>query len=222
MVTEMGNSNLLNKMAEIIQKSDNQTAKQKKIMEVAISLFAEKGYSNTATAEIAKLAGVAEGTIFKHYGTKENLLLSIMVPFLKELFPSMADELFEELMTDNISFEEFLRKFLKNRTHFLLDNQEIFQVFIKEMIYKEELKNELVPYIFEQASPRLGKVIDVFQKRGEVIDLPISQIKNVLATTVFGFFISRFALLNRQYLNDEEIDHIVRFIINGIGSAPNP
>ncbi|WP_346216764.1 TetR/AcrR family transcriptional regulator [Caldifermentibacillus hisashii] len=218
----MGNSNLLNKMAEIIQKSDNQTAKQKKIMEVAISLFAEKGYSNTATAEIAKLAGVAEGTIFKHYGTKENLLLSIMVPFLKELFPSMADELFEELMTDNISFEEFLRKFLKNRTHFLLDNQEIFQVFIKEMIYKEELKNELLPYIFEQASPRLAKVIDVFQKRGEVIDLPISQIINVLATTVFGFFISRFALLNRQYLNDEEIDHIVRFIINGIGSAPNP
>jgi len=218
----MGNSNLLNKMAEIIQKSDNQTAKQRKIMEVAISLFAEKGYSNTATAEIAKLAGVAEGTIFKHYGTKENLLLSIMVPFLKELFPSMADELFEELMTDNISFEEFLRKFLKNRTHFLLDNQEIFQVFIKEMIYKEELKNELLPYIFEQASPRLAKVIDVFQKRGEVIDFPISQIINVLATTVFGFFISRFALLNRQYLNDEEIDHIVRFIINGIGSAPNP
>lgn len=213
----MGNNNLLNKMAEIIQKSDKQTPKQKKIMEVAISLFAEKGYSNTATAEIAKLAGVAEGTIFKHYGTKENLLLSIMVPFLKELFPSMADELFEELMTDNISFEEFLRKFLKNRTHFLLDNQEIFQVFIKEMIYKEELKNELLPYIFEQASPRLAKVIDVFQKRGEVIDLPISQIINVLATTFFGFFISRFVLLNLQLLNDEEIDHIVHFIVNGIG-----
>ncbi|MCM3479221.1 TetR/AcrR family transcriptional regulator [Caldibacillus thermoamylovorans] len=216
----MGNNNLLNKMAEIIQKSDKQTPKQKKIMEVAISLFAEKGYSNTATAEIAKLAGVAEGTIFKHYGTKENLLLAIMVPFLKELFPSMVDELFEELMIDNnISFEEFLRKFLKNRINFLLDNREIFQVFIKEMIYREELKNELVPYIFEQASPRLGKVIDVFQKRGEVIDLPISQIKNVLATTFFGFFISRFVLLNLQLLNDEEIDHIVHFIVNGIGKC---
>lgn len=214
----MGNNNLLNKMAEIIQKSDKQTPKQKKIIEAAISLFAEKGYSNTATAEIAKLAGVAEGTIFKHYGTKENLLLAIMVPFLKELFPSMVDELFEELMIDNnISFEEFLRKFLKNRINFLLDNREIFQVFIKEMIYREELKNELVPYIFEQASPRLGKVIDVFQKRGEVIDLPISQIKNVLATTFFGFFISRFVLLNLQLLNDEEIDHIVHFIVNGIG-----
>lgn len=216
----MGNNNLLNKIAEIIQKSDKQTAKQKKIMEVAISLFAEKGYSNTATAEIAKLAGVAEGTIFKHYGTKENLLLAIMVPFLKELFPSMVDELFEELMIDNnISFEEFLRTFLKNRMNFLLENQEIFQVFIKEMIYKEELKNELLPYIFEQASPRLEKVIEVFQKRGEVIDLPISQVKNLLATTFFGFFISRFVLLNHQFLNDKEIDYIVQFIINGIGKC---
>lgn len=219
MVTEMGNNNLLNRMMEISQKSGKQTAKQKRIIEVAISLFAEKGYSNTATAEIAKLAGVAEGTIFKHYGTKENLLLSIMVPFLKELFPSMVDELFEELMVDNISFEEFLRKLLKNRMNFLLDNQEIFQVFIKEMIYKEELKNELLPYIFEQASPRLTKVFDVFQKRGEVIDLPINQITNVFATTLFGFLLSRFALLDRQLLNDEEVDHFVHFILNGIGKC---
>lgn len=179
----------------------------KNVEALAISLFAEKGYSNTATAEIAKLAGVAEGTIFKHYGTKENLLLSIMVPFLKELFPSMVDELFEELITDNISFEEFLRTFLKNRMNFLLENQEIFQVFIKEIIYKEELKNELLPYILEQTSPRIGKVIEIFQKRGKVIDLPIAQIINVLATTLSGFFISRFVLLNLQL----EIDHIVHF-----------
>lgn len=215
----MENQNLLDKIAKIIQSSDKQTAKQQKIMEVAISLFAEKGYSNTATAEIAKLAGVAEGTIFKHYGTKENLLLSIMVPFLKELFPSLMDELFEELMDDNKTFEEFIRQLLKNRMNFLLANQEILQVFIKEMIYKEELKKELLPYIFEQAAPRLTKVIDTFQKRGEIMDGPISQVINLLATTVFGFIISRFVLLNNQSLNDEDIDHIVRFIINGIGKT---
>ena len=87
-------------MAKIRKKSNKQTDKQKKIIEVAIATFAEKGYSNTPTSEIAKKAGVAEGTIFKHYGTKENLLLSIMIPFLKDFFPMMAEELIGELMKD--------------------------------------------------------------------------------------------------------------------------
>lgn len=64
--------------------SKKQTDKQQKIAEVAISLFAEKGYENTSTSEIAKEAGVAEGTFFRHYKTKDNLLLSKILPFMKE------------------------------------------------------------------------------------------------------------------------------------------
>ena len=70
-----------------------QTEKQQKIIETAIQLFAEKGYANTSTAEIAKASGVSEGTIFKRYGTKDNLLLSVILPFVSELFPQMAQEM---------------------------------------------------------------------------------------------------------------------------------
>ena len=66
------------------------TKKQEAIVEAAIKLFAEKGYANTSTAEIAKLAEVSEGTIFKHYRTKDTLLLSVMLPFIKENFPSLS------------------------------------------------------------------------------------------------------------------------------------
>lgn len=45
--------------------------KQIKILEAAIEIFAEKGYASTSTSEIAKRAGVAEGTIFRHYKTKK-------------------------------------------------------------------------------------------------------------------------------------------------------
>ncbi|MDP4107839.1 MAG: helix-turn-helix domain-containing protein, partial [Bacillota bacterium] len=43
------------------------TEKQQKIVETAIQMFADKGYASTSTAEIAKAAGVAEGTIFRHF-----------------------------------------------------------------------------------------------------------------------------------------------------------
>lgn len=213
-------SNILNKIAETLKKSDKQTEKQRKIVEAAISAFAEKGYSNTSTAEIAKMAGVAEGTIFKHFGTKENLLLSIIIPFIKDFSPQMADEIFEEVMKDeNLTFEKVLRNLLENRINFILDNREIFMVFIKEMVYKEELRNELLPHVINEVSKRLTRVIETFQKRGELIDKPVSEIAKFLGTSLAGFFISRFVVLNVPAVSEEEMEEFIQFILNGIGQS---
>ena len=219
MVIEMVNNNLLDEMAKILEKSNKQTVKQKRIIEVAISLFAEKGYSNTSTSEIAKQAGVAEGTIFKHYGTKENLLLSIMVPFLKDFFPTMADELFGELFNSQCSFEEFLRALLINRSAFLTENREIFQVFIKEMFYKEELRNELLPNVLAIGSKHFIKVIEVFKKRGEIKDIPNEVIQKMLITVIGGLFISNFVLLNKHSISENEIEEAIFFILKGLGQS---
>ena len=216
----MVNNNLLDEMTKILEKSNKQTVKQKKIIEVAITSFAEKGYSNTSTSEIAKKAGVAEGTIFKHYGTKENLLLSIMVPFLKDFFPTMADELIGELMNDKCSFEEFLRALLTNRSAFFSENREIFQVFIKEMFYKEELRNELLPNVLEIGSNHLIKVIEVFKQRGEIRDIPNEIILKMLSTVIGGLFISNFVLLNKHSVSENEIEEAIFFILNGLGQSP--
>ena len=215
----MAERNLLNAMAGTIKPHGKKTVKQEKILAAAITLFAEKGYSNTSTAEIAKMAEVAEGTIFKHYGTKKNLLMSLLVPFIKDFLPVMADELVEELMGEGTSFEDFLKNLLKNRTAFFLENREIFQIFIKELIYKEELKNELLPCIIKNGSSRLIKVIESFQKRGELVDGTPEFILKTLGTMISGFFISRFVLLNRHSISDEEIDEITFSILNGVGKV---
>lgn len=219
MVNQMVNNNLLDEMAKILEKSNKQTVKQKKIIEVAIATFAEKGYSNTSTSEIAKKAGVAEGTIFKHYGTKENLLLSIMVPFLKDFFPTMAEELIGELMKDHYSFEEFLRALLKNRSAFLSENREIFQVFIKEMFYKEELRNELLPNVLKVGTDRLINVIEVFKQRGEIKDIPNELVLKMLFTVISGMFISNFVLLNKHSISENEIEEVIFFILKGLGQS---
>lgn len=215
----MVNNNLLDEMAKIRKKSNKQTDKQKKIIEVAIATFAEKGYSNTPTSEIAKKAGVAEGTIFKHYGTKENLLLSIMIPFLKDFFPMMAEELIGELMKDKCSFEEFLRNLLINRSAFLSENREIFQVFIKEMFYKEELRNELLHNVLEVGAYYLIHVIEVFKQRGEIKDIPNESVLKMLITVIGGMFISNFVLLNKQFISEDEIEDAIFFILKGLGKA---
>lgn len=43
------------------------------IVDVALKIFAEKGFSGTRTKEIAELAGISETLIFMHFKSKEEL-----------------------------------------------------------------------------------------------------------------------------------------------------
>ncbi|WP_431928585.1 TetR/AcrR family transcriptional regulator [Amycolatopsis tucumanensis] len=49
-----------------------------RILAAAEELFAERGYARTSTARLAAAAGVPQGLIFYHFGTKEGLLLALI------------------------------------------------------------------------------------------------------------------------------------------------
>lgn len=53
------------------------TEKKQNILDSALKLFAQKGYPNTSTAKVAESAGVSEGLIFKHFGSKQELLEAV-------------------------------------------------------------------------------------------------------------------------------------------------
>ncbi|MBN2467138.1 MAG: TetR/AcrR family transcriptional regulator [Deltaproteobacteria bacterium] len=53
--------------------------RKKAILDAAAALFAERGFAATPTAEIARRAGVAEGTIFHHFKNKDELLFNIVI-----------------------------------------------------------------------------------------------------------------------------------------------
>lgn len=47
---------------------------QEKIEQAALALFAEKGVDRTTIGDIARAAGIAEGTLYRHYASKEELV----------------------------------------------------------------------------------------------------------------------------------------------------
>ena len=60
-------------------------SKKDEILQAATKLLALKGFKDTSMAELAKITGVAQGTIFYHYTSKEELFLSILKAFKDDI-----------------------------------------------------------------------------------------------------------------------------------------
>ncbi len=63
--------------------------KKEKILQTALRLFGEQGYDRTSTSLIAREAGVSEGLIFRHFGSKSGLLEAIMDEGLNQIAETM-------------------------------------------------------------------------------------------------------------------------------------
>ncbi|MFN8776334.1 MAG: TetR/AcrR family transcriptional regulator [Flavobacteriales bacterium] len=65
------------------------------ILATALQLFADEGYHATTTRHVAQAAGVSEGLIFRHFGSKEGLLKAVMT-----LGEERIHMLYEHLLTE--------------------------------------------------------------------------------------------------------------------------
>lgn len=64
--------------------TEKQTGKRQAIIDTALLLFTERGFHGTPTSLIAKEAGVATGTFFHYFKTKEELIETLYVDIKKE------------------------------------------------------------------------------------------------------------------------------------------
>ena len=72
------------------EASERRTDKRSLITEAAIEVFAEKGFHQARVSDVARRAGVADGTIYLYFKNKEDLLLSIFEEKMDELLASLG------------------------------------------------------------------------------------------------------------------------------------
>ena len=61
------------------------------ILEAALALFSSKGFHDTTMEEVANAAGVAKGTIYLYFQSKEHLLLALKRDFMQGLTDAVAN-----------------------------------------------------------------------------------------------------------------------------------
>jgi TetR/AcrR family fatty acid metabolism transcriptional regulator len=70
--------------------------KRDRILKAAVRVFARSGFHATRVSEVAKAAGVADGTIYLYFKSKEELLFSLFEDRVEKLLTYMRDELPKE------------------------------------------------------------------------------------------------------------------------------
>lgn len=205
-------------LQQLLEDSEDLTEKQKQILLAAIETFSEKGYAATSTNEIAKKAGVAEGTIFRHYKTKKDLLMAIVAPTMaKFLAPFIINDFNKVLNTKYERYEDFLRAMIVNRQKFLQANLSLLKILLQEIPFQPELKAQFKAHILPKVYGRLKEIVEYYQENGSIIDLPPYSIVRFMATSILGHLIGRYLLFPEMDWDDElEIERTVQFIMHGL------
>jgi AcrR family transcriptional regulator len=169
-------------------------ARREQIVEAATRVFAEKGFRRATTREVAREAGVSEGTIYNYFEAKDDILMAILHR-LNETERRAED--FEEGTASD--FQGFLEQYLRRRMSLIWENREVFRVVLSEMLVNAELRE---PYLRRVIKPTMRIAEESFRSRmeqGEVrqTDAPLAM--RSVAGAVLG-------LLVLGLLGDEEVD----------------
>jgi AcrR family transcriptional regulator len=68
-------------------------ARPRELLDAALALFVEKGFTATRSEEVAARAGVSKGTLFLYFQSKEDLFKAVIRENIGSLFPAWFEEL---------------------------------------------------------------------------------------------------------------------------------
>ncbi|MBZ9749470.1 TetR/AcrR family transcriptional regulator [Deinococcus sp. HMF7604] len=120
------------------------------ILTAAQNSFAQKGFHRTTMREVARQAGLAEGTLYNHFDNKDALLLG--------LFEALGEQTRANLtLPTDAPPRQALKAVLSAPLRTLAqDNFALFRVVVSEALVRPELGQQFAALLFEQAAPELG------------------------------------------------------------------
>jgi len=118
------------------------------ILQTAQRLFAKNGYDGTTIRELAKQAGVAEGTLFHYFSNKKKILIELATEGWVEILTDLLTELSE--MSSYKAVAQVMRHRMLNISH----NADMMKVCFLEAQFHPELRDQI-------QSEVIGKMTDV-------------------------------------------------------------
>jgi len=197
------------------------TKKQRAILEAALDVFSERGFARTATSEIARRASVAEGTIFRTWRTKKDLLIALVTPvILKLVVPYFIKEVQGVAEDADADLPTFVRSLYRNRVeHVVKRHPRAVRILVQEIAFHPEIQELLRDQAMDQLVPHLLDAIGRYQAAGVIAEMPREAALRLLVVNFAGMLVSGyFAPPDKDVDQEVELDRTVDFVVKGLSA----
>ena len=162
-------------------------ARRNQILDAATTIFAEKGFHRSTIRDVAKAAGIADGTIYIYFENKTALLLGI----LDRLNESDRREAYFEQATD-MDIDVFFRMHLRQRLAYIgPKGMQVIQIVLSEILVNLDLRDmyyeKIIAPTFELAERYFYQWME--QKLIRQFDVPIMM--RMITSMVLGLLVLR-------------------------------
>jgi AcrR family transcriptional regulator len=153
--------------------------KREKLLQTALELFVSQGFNDTPTSKIAKEAGIATGTLFYFFPTKDDLIISL---YLK--LKGLAAESINVALAEVNSTKEAIKTYYEESLNWSLRSP-------NEFLFLAQFSNS--PYLKkiggDEISAQIAPVLQLFSlaiKQQQIADTDVNLLYILISNQVFG------------------------------------
>ncbi len=168
-------------------------ARRRQILDAALAVFSEKGFHRATVRDVARAAGVADGTIYIYFANKTELLLGLL-----DQLNETAQRGAQLAAGGDADFRAFFAAYLRQRMAMLWPNARVFQAVLPELLTNAELRDLYFRQVLAPTTALAERYFAAEMERGRMRRMDVSLAVRAIAGTVFG-------LLVLQLLGDAEI-----------------
>jgi TetR/AcrR family fatty acid metabolism transcriptional regulator len=138
--------------------------KRERILRAAVKVFARKGFYAARVSEIAKAAGVADGTIYLYFENKDDVLVKLFDDRLTRLIAALE----AEIATSGLDFEQRFRRVVELQLGLLDGRRELAEVVTVNLRQSTRLLKQYATPLFTKYIDVMASLIAEGQRDGAV------------------------------------------------------
>ena len=188
-----------------------QPSKRRRILDAAVDVFSRYGFYNSKVSQVAKAAGVADGTIYLYFKYKEALLIQIFEDTMAELSSR------QRMALDGLeSATDRLRTFVRVHFEMVGRNPELAEVLTVELRQSGKFMRDADMRVFGRYLGIAARIVAEGQASGEFSpDLRPRRVARMLFGAIDELSLE-WAMSARRKLVEEAYSQTVRVFLNGL------
>ncbi len=186
--------------------------KRERILAAAIEVFARKGFYCAKVRDVARAAGVADGTIYLYFRNKDDLIIQVFEETMQRVIARLAAD-----VSAGGSADERIRRFVAVHLDMVRQDPQLAEVITVELRQSSKFMKEYRNPSFRRYLEILADILEDGQRRGELReDLDAW----LCARALFGMLDELVLtwVLGRRFDLDAAGRHVYEIFIRGIRS----